>query len=154
MMNIWALWWHWKRVIFWTMVRNSFSFNNLLKINYSYSAVHFENLVESKTRYSNVSSFPGEYWVVGVDIVQYDENDPTKYLRGLLQKKNEPIYRNAFRSYLGVAPRPPINITNFAVQVNKYMEESPFNFSNPIGHLGGVKVVCSLLQIICFIIII
>ncbi|KAK9513104.1 hypothetical protein O3M35_001368 [Rhynocoris fuscipes] len=83
----------------------------------------------------------GEYWVVGVGIVQYDETEPTKYLRGLLQKEIEPLCQNAFRSYIAVAPSPAINITHFSIQVNEYMEKPPFNFPNPIGHLGGAKVI-------------
>lgn len=29
--------------------------------------------------------FTGQYWVLGVDIEQYDPEDPYKYLHGLLQ---------------------------------------------------------------------
>ncbi|XP_014262145.1 guanylate cyclase 32E [Cimex lectularius] len=81
----------------------------------------------------------GEYWVVGVDIVQYDEKEPTKYLKGLLVDEIQPAALHAFRSYLGVAPSPPTNLTKFASQVNKYMELPPFNFPNPVASLGGGK---------------
>lgn len=88
----------------------------------------------------------GEYWVVGVDIDQYDESDPGKYLRGLLQDEMEPKCLRAFRSYLGVAPSPPTNLTYFASQVNKYMEEPPFNYPNPLREMGGDKQVSLLEQ--------
>ncbi|KAF6204393.1 hypothetical protein GE061_002734 [Apolygus lucorum] len=81
----------------------------------------------------------GEYWVVGVDITQYDESDPSMYLRGLLQDEIEPKCVRAFRSYLGVAPSPPTNLSYFASQVNHYLEKAPFNYPNPVGFLGGEK---------------
>ncbi|KAL1132652.1 hypothetical protein AAG570_010604 [Ranatra chinensis] len=83
----------------------------------------------------------GEYWVVGVDIEQYDEADPGKYLRGLLQDEVDPMALRGFRSYLGVVPSPPKGFHNFTLQVNAYMEKPPFNFPNPVGYLGGVKLI-------------
>lgn len=60
----------------------------------------------------------GEYFVVGVDIEQYDASSPDKYLRGLLQDKTDMDCIDAFRSYLGIIPSAPINFDSFARQVN------------------------------------
>lgn len=61
----------------------------------------------------------GEYFVVGIDIEQYDASEPDKYLRGLLKDKdktdNDCI--TAFRSYLGILPSPPVHFEEFARQV-------------------------------------
>lgn len=85
--------------------------------------------------------FSGEYWVVGVDVEQYDPDDPEKYLRGLLKNNVDPITPKAFQSYLGIAPSPPRNIENFNIQVNHYLQKPPFNFPNPLVLLGGQKKV-------------
>lgn len=49
----------------------------------------------------------GEYFVVGIDIEQYDPSAPDKYLRGLLQDKTDEKSITAFKSYLGILPSPP-----------------------------------------------
>lgn len=53
----------------------------------------------------------GEYFVVGIDIEQYDPSAPAKYLRGLLQDKTDDDIPHkqitAFKSYLGIVPSPP-----------------------------------------------
>lgn len=59
----------------------------------------------------------GEYFVVGIDIEQYDASAPDKYLRGLLQDKTDIECIIAFKSYLGIVPSPPINFEEFARQV-------------------------------------
>lgn len=59
----------------------------------------------------------GEYFVVGIDIEQYDATAPDKYLRGLLQDKSDNECISAFKSYLGILPSPPNNFERFAQQV-------------------------------------
>lgn len=81
----------------------------------------------------------GEYFVVGVDIEQYDEENPGKYLKGLLRDETDPVAQSAFRSYLGVVPSSPVGFENFTTLVNTYMERPPFNFPNPLTYLGGGK---------------
>lgn len=82
-----------------------------------------------------------EYWVVGVDIEQYERDNPEKYLKGLLRDEPEPVAVRAFRHYFAVvasAPAPSA-FSNFTHAVNAYMERPPFNFPNPLTALGGVK---------------
>lgn len=60
----------------------------------------------------------GEYFVVGIDIEQYDASAPDKYLRGLLQDETDDDFIIAFKSYLGIVPSPPsTNFEEFARQV-------------------------------------
>ncbi|XP_011254353.1 guanylate cyclase 32E [Camponotus floridanus] len=80
----------------------------------------------------------GEYWVVGVDIEQYDEKRPDKYLRGLWQKEMDLSIVNAYRSYFSIVASAPINFMNFTRLVNKYRQKPPFNFTNPLAKVGGV----------------
>ncbi|XP_022181653.1 guanylate cyclase 32E isoform X1 [Myzus persicae] len=81
----------------------------------------------------------GEYFVVGVDVEQYDAENPGKYLTGMLSNKPDPILEKAFRSFFSVVPTPPRGFKNFSVKVNEYMEKPPFQFPNPLVQLGGVK---------------
>ncbi|KAL7734949.1 hypothetical protein ACLKA6_011215 [Drosophila palustris] len=81
----------------------------------------------------------GEYFVVGIDIEQYDPAKPEKYLRGMLMEKVEPLAAVAFQSYLGIVPTAPVSFATFANEVNKYMERAPFNFPNPLGLFGAAK---------------
>ncbi|XP_066906128.1 guanylate cyclase 32E [Halyomorpha halys] len=83
----------------------------------------------------------GEYWVVGVDIDQYDEQQPDKYLQGLLQDEADPRAVRGFRCYLGVTPSPSKGFENFTKVVNSYMEGPPFNYPNPVRSIGGVKTI-------------
>lgn len=76
----------------------------------------------------------GEYFVVGIDIEQYDATTPDKYLRGLLQDKTDTDCINAFRSYLGIVPSAPIDFESFGRQVrmpkwfrNKFISEIHFH---------------------------
>lgn len=85
--------------------------------------------------------FPGEYFVVGVDIEQYDSRFPEKYLRGLLKTDKIPVAEKAFRNYLGVVPSSPLGYENFSRLVNEYMELPPFSFPNPSHYVGGRKMV-------------
>ncbi|XP_029677827.1 guanylate cyclase 32E-like [Formica exsecta] len=80
----------------------------------------------------------GEYWVVGVDIEQYDEKRPDKYLRGLWQKEMDLSIVNAYRSYFSIVASAPINFMNFTRLVNKYRQKPPFNFTNPLAKVGGI----------------
>lgn len=79
--------------------------------------------------------------MVGVDVEQYDADNPEKYLTGMLSTKSDPILEKAFRSFFSVVPTPPKGFMNFSVKVNEYMEKPPFNFPNPLTQLGGVKQV-------------
>ncbi|XP_030571352.1 speract receptor isoform X2 [Drosophila novamexicana] len=81
----------------------------------------------------------GDYFVVGIDIEQYEPAKPEKYLRGLLMENVEPLAAQAFQSYLGIVPTAPVSFATFANEVNKYMERPPFNFPNPLGLFGGAK---------------
>ncbi|XP_067205075.1 guanylate cyclase 32E [Linepithema humile] len=80
----------------------------------------------------------GEYWVVGVDIEQYDEERPDKYLRGLWQKETNLTIVKAYRSYFSIVASTPINFMNFTRLVNEYRQKPPFNFTNPLAHVGGI----------------
>lgn len=61
----------------------------------------------------------GEYFVLGVDIEQYDPSKPDKYLRGLLLEKTDARAEMAFQSYLGILPTAPIKFAEFAKEVSK-----------------------------------
>ncbi|CAK9821911.1 Guanylate cyclase 32E [Anthophora retusa] len=80
----------------------------------------------------------GEYWVVGVDIEQYDEKRPDKYFRGLWQKKTNSSILKAYRSYFSVVATTAIYSKNFTRMVNAYRQKPPFNFSNPLANVGGI----------------
>lgn len=56
----------------------------------------------------------GEYFVIGVDIEQYDSSLPDKYLRGLLQDKSDSDAPDAFKSYLAIVPSAPVAFDAFA----------------------------------------
>uniref|UniRef100_A0A182YC47 Guanylate cyclase n=1 Tax=Anopheles stephensi TaxID=30069 RepID=A0A182YC47_ANOST len=100
----------------------------------------------------------GEYFVVGVDIEQYDAALPTKYMHGLLQTAPDTVAVEAFRHYLAIVPSAPVRFEEFAVKVsecegvsfhchwmmdktdvNKYLELPPFNYRNALIFFGGVK---------------
>jgi len=58
--------------------------------------------------------------VVGVDIEQYDDKSPSKYLRGLLRDAdfpNDPVAQTAYKSYLGVVPSSPVGFENLTYLV-------------------------------------
>ncbi|KAL0109405.1 hypothetical protein PUN28_014464 [Cardiocondyla obscurior] len=80
----------------------------------------------------------GEYWVVGVDIEEYDQQHPDKYLRGLLEKETNVSIVNAYRSYFSIVASAPINLMNFTRLVNEYRQKPPFNFTNPLAKVGGI----------------
>lgn len=85
-----------------------------------------------------VAGIVGEYWVVGVDIEQYEEQEPDKYLRGLWQKHTDSKVLKTFRNYFSIVASPPVSFENFTALINEYRKKPPFNFSNPIDNLGGV----------------
>lgn len=59
----------------------------------------------------------GDYFVVGIDIEQYEPAKPEKYLRGLLLEDVDPIAAQAFQSYLGIVPTAPVAFATFANEV-------------------------------------
>lgn len=62
----------------------------------------------------------GDYFVVGMDIEQYDTADPEKYLKGLLASEQEEWVSDAYRSYLAVLPSPTIGFESFADKVKLF----------------------------------
>lgn len=60
----------------------------------------------------------GEYFVVGIDIEQYDPANPDKYLRGLLLEKIDLSAEVAFQSYVGIFPTAPVSFVKFAKEVS------------------------------------
>ncbi|XP_063226249.1 guanylate cyclase 32E isoform X2 [Bacillus rossius redtenbacheri] len=103
-------------------------------IGYYYEHVGLMVAMEEKNLFDK-----GEYWVVGVDVEQYDQADPAKYLRGLLHRRATPGAGKAFRNYLGVAATPQAGFDNFTELVNHYMQLPPFNYPNPLDHIGRSK---------------
>ncbi len=62
--------------------------------------------------------------MVGMDIEQYDNDDPEKYLQGLLASEQEPWVSEAYKSYLAVFPSPPIGFESFADKVRRSKEDT------------------------------
>ncbi|XP_033327038.1 guanylate cyclase 32E isoform X2 [Megalopta genalis] len=79
----------------------------------------------------------GKYWVVGVDIAQYDDNDPNKYFRDVWGAPMHPSILKSYRNYFSVVASAPIYSDNFTQLVHVYREKPPFNFSNPAKKKGG-----------------
>lgn len=63
--------------------------------------------------------YAGEYFVVGMNIEQYDAAEPEKYLKSVLQRESESMVMTAYQSYLGVLPSAPLGFDSFAAQVNR-----------------------------------
>ncbi|XP_054008171.1 guanylate cyclase 32E [Hylaeus anthracinus] len=80
----------------------------------------------------------GDYWVVGVDIEQYDEKQPDKYFWDLWQRKTNSSILKAYRSYFSVVASAQIYSTNFTRLVNEYRQKPPFNFTNPLPNISDV----------------
>lgn len=59
----------------------------------------------------------GEYFVIGMDIEQYDASDPEKYLKGILHSDQEHWVGEAYKSYLAVLPSPTSGFEDFAAKV-------------------------------------
>ncbi|XP_037521917.2 guanylate cyclase 32E [Rhipicephalus sanguineus] len=85
----------------------------------------------------------GEYFVVGVDVQQYDVESPTRYLTGLFREEPDPSVVRAFRSYLGIVGSPASGFEEFSVAVNEYMQRPPFNIVNAADTIGGRKKIPS-----------
>nr|XP_037286310.1 guanylate cyclase 32E-like [Rhipicephalus microplus] len=85
----------------------------------------------------------GEYFVVGVDVQQYDVESPTRYLTGLFREEPDPSVVRAFRSYLGIVGSPASGFEAFSVAVNEYMQRPPFNIVNAADPIGGMKKIPS-----------
>lgn len=64
----------------------------------------------------------GDYYVIGIDLEQYDPHNAGKYLRGVLQDNQEQHIVDAFDSYMAVVPSAPIEFEKFAskVRISKY----------------------------------
>lgn len=100
----------------------------------------------------------GEYFVIGVDVEQYDPDQPDRYFSGILKndifgsiregRKGESLVEKAFQSYFGVFSSPPTGFDHFSLQVNRYMQMPPFQFPNPVNELGGLKHVRSILVLV------
>lgn len=61
--------------------------------------------------------YAGEYFVVGMDIEQYDKSDPEKYLKGILLAEQEQWVGHAYQSYLAVLPSPLNGFDDFSKKV-------------------------------------
>ncbi|XP_077490931.1 guanylate cyclase 32E [Amblyomma americanum] len=85
----------------------------------------------------------GEYFVVGVDVRQYDVEEPARYLTGLFREEPDPLVVRAFRSYLGIVGSPASGFEEFSVAVNEYMQRPPFNIVNAADTIGGRKKIPS-----------
>ncbi|KAK5645421.1 hypothetical protein RI129_006721 [Pyrocoelia pectoralis] len=83
----------------------------------------------------------GEYFVIGIDLDEYDQAAPTKYLRDFLRDEKNVVAQRAYQSYLGVIPSSPVGFKNFTSLVNTYMEKPPFNFPNPLNYFGLGKMI-------------
>lgn len=67
----------------------------------------------------------GEYFVVGIDIEQYDAQQPDKYLRGLLQDTTEADAVEAFHSYLAIVPSAHLHFDRFVTLVSVFFIQFP-----------------------------
>ncbi|KAB0802102.1 hypothetical protein PPYR_04288 [Photinus pyralis] len=102
---------------------------------------YFEHLalmiyMEEKRLFDN-----GEYFVIGIDLDEYDQTAPTKYLRDFLRGEKNLVAQRAYQNYLGVIPSSPVGFKNFTALVNTYMEKPPFNFPNPLNFFGLGKMI-------------
>lgn len=85
----------------------------------------------------------GEYFVVGVNVGQYDSKDPQAYFRGIFSKNVTRDIQDAFRYFVAVVLSPPIypEYDAFTRKVNEYLEAPPFIFENPFKKDGGLKII-------------
>ena len=58
---------------------------------------------------------------------------------GILKSSSEEIrtresneVKQAFQSYMAIVSSPPSGFEKFALQVNKYLQQPPFEFTNPV----------------------
>lgn len=83
----------------------------------------------------------GEYAAIGVDIETYKADQATQYLVGLVASDLPAQAMRIFRSYLAVSPSASPSYPTFSKEVNRRLQMPPFNFTNPLGIMGGLKVV-------------
>ncbi|CAD7080488.1 unnamed protein product [Hermetia illucens] len=100
---------------------------------------YFEHIGLMKSLQNRGLLDKGEYFVVGIDIEQYDPSAADKYMRGSLMETGDSEAEKAFQSYLGICPTAPKAFQEFAKEVNMYMERPPFRYPNPLGYFGGTK---------------
>lgn len=94
---------------------------------------HMLNALKTQTLWLLVSQnihVTGEYFVVGVDIEQYDPSLPDQYLRGMLKNKTERDAVVAFQSYLAVVPSPHVAFDRFSRLVSTHFVTRNF-FGQP-----------------------
>ncbi|XP_071106522.1 speract receptor-like [Haliotis cracherodii] len=84
-----------------------------------------------------------EYFVVGVEVNQFDPMKPQKFMEGLFDTNVTRRSAAAFRHFVSVVTSPPImpDFWNFSSVVNHYLEAPPFNYTNPYKELGGIKAI-------------
>lgn len=78
-----------------------------------------------------------------MDIEQYDDADPEKYLKGILHSEQEPWVGNAYQSYLAVLPSPLVGFDDFAQKVRMLI------FIELRRHLAILQVKVNLALTIC-----
>ncbi|KAI4500683.1 hypothetical protein M0802_004275 [Mischocyttarus mexicanus] len=75
----------------------------------------------------------GEYWVIGIDFSQYNEQKPYMYLRGYNQDRiKDYSILKIYRNYFSIVASAPIGYQNFTKLINIYMQKPPFNNYNPL----------------------
>ncbi|OWF46455.1 guanylate cyclase 32E-like [Mizuhopecten yessoensis] len=76
----------------------------------------------------------GDYYVVGVILGQYDQNDPQRIIKGIFSSNVSLSSVKAFRYFMGVLQSPPVHqeYMEFSEKVNHYLELPPFNYVNPL----------------------
>lgn len=79
--------------------------------------------------------------MVGVGLEPYDSKNPEKYLKDRFKQEIQSDLKESYRSYLGIVPSPAQGFEHFSSQVNKHLNQPPFNFENPIASLGKDKKV-------------
>ncbi|XP_067672620.1 speract receptor-like isoform X2 [Haliotis asinina] len=84
-----------------------------------------------------------DYFVVGVEVNQFDSMNPQKFMQGLFDTNVTRRSAAAFRHFLSVVTSPPImpDFDIFSSVVNHYLEAPPFNYSNPFKDMGGKKAI-------------
>jgi len=69
----------------------------------------------------------GEYFVVGVNLDAYNQEDPTQYMKCLLREEVDPYIMDAFTGYLGVVPSSSDSFNDFSMKVKEYLSKPPFD---------------------------
>lgn len=71
----------------------------------------------------------------------YAAREAGRYVAGPLRKVPAPRALKALKSYVAVAPSPARSYPVFASEVNRRLQQPPFNFTNPLATFGGEKMV-------------